>query len=619
MALLQIHEPGQTPDPHEEAAEQAVGIDLGTTHSLIGLQEGDGVRLFANAAGQVLHPSVVAYPESGGVVVGQAAQDLREALPLASIKRLIGKRAADFSDATALPFILANAGEDALPKVHTPQGEKTAIAVSADVLRHLKKIAEANLGRAVTRAVITVPAYFDETARQATKQAAHLAGLEVLRLVSEPTAAALAYGLDQGKEGLYAVYDLGGGTFDFSLLKLQGGVFQVLATQGNTSLGGDDFDHALVDSFLAHVSYTDPLPPEKQQELLALARSAKEKLSHQDGADIAVALPGRDAAHRFMRADFEQLIAQAVASTLDACAQALQEAGLEATEVQGVILAGGSTRIPYVHQQVAAFFGQEPYSDVDPDQVVAQGAALQAGALSGLGDSLLLDVCPLSLGLETMGGLVEKLIYRNTPIPVAKAQEFTTYQDGQTAMSIHVLQGERERVEDVRSLGRFTLRGIPPLPAGAARILITFALDADGLLTVSAQEQETGVRQVVEVKPTYGIDTQEMTQMLYDSLQHAQEDMQQRLLVEARVDAERTIAALETALVKDQEFLTPEDYAAIDPALQAAKAQLGTQNRDALVAAIENLEKACHPFVERRMNSALAGAMRGKAISAFED
>lgn len=620
MALLQISEPGMATVAHQHRL--AAGIDLGTTNSLVASVRSGQTSTFPDGHGRHLLPSVVRYSADAAPVVGFEAKAAMAEDPLntiASVKRLMGRGVADVTQlAGQLPYQFAQ-GESAVPRIVTAGGAVTAVQVSAEILRTLKQRAEATLGDELSGVVITVPAYFDDAQRQATRDAATLAGLNVYRLLNEPTAAAVAYGLDQQAEGVIAVYDLGGGTFDISILRLHRGVFEVLATGGDSALGGDDFDHAVAEWLLQQAGLNATTDQKILRTALVTAREAKERLT----TDTSVTLTLGAWQGELSRTLLNELIAPLVKKTLVACRRALRDANLDKTAINDVVMVGGSTRVLAVREQVADFFGKTPLTNIDPDRVVAIGAAIQADVLAGNkpdADMLLLDVIPLSLGLETMGGLVEKIIPRNTTIPVARAQEFTTFKDGQTAMSIHVLQGERDTVETCRSLARFSLKGIPPMVAGAARIRVTFQVDADGLLNVTAQEQTTGVLAGVEVKPSYGLSDNEIETMLRDSMSYAREDMEARRLREQQVEADRSIEALEAALHNDGDTLLTADERA---ALLVARDQLRElrQSTDAL--AIENgikaLEKAAESYVERRMNASIRAAMAGHRIEDFKE
>ena len=617
--LLDIHEPGQEPAP---APAPAVGIDLGTTNSVVATAHGGVSEVLRDADGSALVPSVVAYG-AGAPVVGAAALDpvergggdLRAGDVVSSIKRLMGRGADDIAAlAGSLPYRVLPG--DGMARLEVGGRALTPVEISADILRALRARAETALGEEVTKAVVTVPAYFDDAARTATRDAARLAGLETLRLVSEPTAAALAYGLDKAAEGLYAVFDLGGGTFDVSILRLEKGVFQVLATGGDAALGGDDFDRALAAHLLAARGVAaGALDEAEVKSVLLSARRAKESLTVEERATVA--LPDGGAAE-IDRTTFEGLIAPLVERAVGICASVLEDADLSREALEGVVLVGGATRVPLVAARVAALFGRAPLADIDPDEVVARGAALQAEALTAGSDTLLLDVTPLSLGIETMGGLFERIVPRNTPIPAARAQDFTTYSDGQTGMSVHVLQGERETVDRNRSLARFELTGIPPMVAGAARIRVTFAVDADGLLTVGAREETTGTESAVEVKPSYGLADGEIERMLYDSMEHARDDATRRLLAESRVEAERMIAATRAALADDASLLAAGEGRRIEAAIGELERAVAGDDRELIDGLTVALDDAARPFAQKRMDRSIAAALEGRDIAAVD-
>ncbi len=621
MALLQIAEPGQSPQPHQRRL--AVGIDLGTTNSLVAAVRSGLSEPLADAAGQVILPSAVRY-HADWVEVGDVAKAAASTDPLntvLSVKRLMGRGLADVKQlGEQLPYRFVG-GESHMPFIETVQGPKSPVEVSADILKVLRQRAEATLGGELVGAVITVPAYFDDSQRQATKDAARLAGLNVLRLLNEPTAAAVAYGLDQHAEGVVAIYDLGGGTFDISVLRLTGGVFEVLATGGDSALGGDDFDHAIASWIVQQAGISSDLDPTQQRLLLEAACAAKEALTDSSSAPLSYA----GWAGQLTREQFDALIEPMLTRSLKACRRAVRDAGIELDEVEAVVMVGGSTRVPRVRQAVAELFVREPLTDIDPDQVVAIGAAIQADALAGnkRGDGeelLLLDVIPLSLGLETMGGLMEKVIPRNTTIPVARAQDFTTYKDGQTAMMVHVLQGERELISDCRSLARFELRGIPPMVAGAAKIRVTFQVDADGLLSVAARELASGVEASIQVKPSYGLTDGEIARMLQDSFNNAGDDKVARVLREQQVDAQRLLEAVEAALLVDGErLLEVDERLAIDAQIEHLRDLMAGGDGLAIEQQTKRLTQVTDAFAARRLDATVKAALAGRSLDEIEE
>ncbi|NQY89188.1 MAG: Fe-S protein assembly chaperone HscA [Colwellia sp.] len=636
MALLQIAEPGQSTVPHEHRL--AAGIDLGTTNSLIASVQSGNASTLSDQQGRDILPSIVSYqepsaegnsslsnsPSGNNILVGEAAKALSVSDPqntIVSAKRLIGRSLADIqSKYPSLPYQFC--GDENHPEIVTRQGNINPIQVSAEILKTLIQRAEQALGGELMGVVVTVPAHFDDAQRQSTKDAAKLAGVNVLRLLNEPTAAAVAYGLDSGQEGVIAIYDLGGGTFDISILRLTKGVFEVLATGGDSALGGDDFDVVLVDYLIEQAGLTRPFSPSLERQLMQQACAAKEQLSEQESVEVVLTLVSgleqeKTWTTTLSKATFDSLIATLVKKTLRACRRSLKDAQISTDEVLEIVMVGGSTRVPLVRSEVEKYFSKTPLTSIDPDKVVAIGAAIQADILAGNkpdNDMLLLDVIPLSLGLETMGGLVEKVIPRNTTIPVAKAQEFTTFKDGQTAMAVHVLQGERELVDDCRSLARFELRGIPPMTAGAAHIRVTFKVDADGLLSVSAMEKSSGVESSIEVKPSFGLDDSKITQMIKDSMNNAKADIDARMLKEQQVDAARVIESIQAALSTDSHLLPAQDINDIETAIKALAQISQGYDVGAIEAAIAALDHSTALFAERRMDSSINKALTGQSV-----
>ena len=620
MALLQISEPGQSPDPHQRRI--AVGIDLGTTHSLVAAMRNGVAECLPDAQGRVILPSAVRYLDGGGRQIGFDALPAQSTDPrntIVSVKRFMGRGLNDLKDVSRLPYQFVGEAGQGMVSLQTVAGVKSPVEISAEILATLRYRAEDSFNDDLYGAVITVPAYFDDAQRQATKDAAQLAGIKLLRLINEPTAAAIAYGLDNASEGIYAVYDLGGGTFDISILRLTRGVFEVIATGGDSALGGDDYDQALAAWVLAQTG-VQTADVHDLARLRVAARACKEALTQAEAVDFVADLSTGSLRQAVRRSDFHVATEALTARTLAAVRKALRDAQLERDEVQGVVMVGGSTRMPQVQQAVHDYFGKAPLNNLNPDEVVALGAAVQANQLAGndhSGDLLLLDVIPLSLGLETMGGLVERIVPRNQTIPTAMAQDFTTYQDGQTALALHVVQGERDLVADCRSLARFELRGIPPMAAGAARIRVTFTVDADGLLQVAAREMISGVEAAIEVKPSYGLSDEQIARMLQDSFSTAQQDMQARALAEARLEADRMVLATRSALKADGDLLSDAERATLDSLIEAALAAKSLEDAKAIEAATEALAKGTEAFAASRMNRGIQQALAGRQVDSL--